>query len=279
MGNVMIQPTMYFYLKNVPMFKGSYWISEVSHSIKGNNIVTTFSGLRMPLTSLPDPKDSFASSYRVLFDKISAKAVALFKQREEDMKTGTSIPVEYENVTYITDLGDSSKSIPGESLTKQTPKVGITEFGLPYNGRDEERLIQKIDNPNYGGTWLRAIVVKMNGTNYKIDDNKTMNIVNGLEWSQLHPKTDLFFSTKFRISKQYSAEKIRTTTTTFLNPKKNKQYVLTPNYQLDTNNGRIVTQGPVSSGPDSNKYGMGMSEELMRKLDLYDGDVVYFKME
>lgn len=279
MGNVMIQPTMYFYLKNVPMFKGSYWISEVSHSIKGNNIVTTFSGLRMPLTSLPDPKDSFASSYRVLFDKISAKAISLFKQREADMKTGTAVPVIYENVTYITDLGDSNKAIPGETLTKQTPKVGITEFGLPYNGRDEERLIQKIDNPNYGGTWLRAIVVKMNGSNYKIEDNTTMNIVNGLEWSKLFPKTDMFYSTKFRISRQYSAEKIRTATTTFLNPKKNKQLVLNPNYQLDPDSGKIVTQGPVSSGPDSNQYGMSMSEELMRKLDLYDGDVVYFKME
>ena len=34
MGNVMIQPTMYFYVKNIPLFKGSYLITEVTHNIK-----------------------------------------------------------------------------------------------------------------------------------------------------------------------------------------------------------------------------------------------------
>jgi hypothetical protein len=42
LGNVMIQPTMYFYLKNIPMFKGSYWITEVNHNIKSNVITTNF---------------------------------------------------------------------------------------------------------------------------------------------------------------------------------------------------------------------------------------------
>ena len=83
MGNVMIQPTMYFYLKNIPMFKGSYWITEVSHSIKSNTITTTFSGARIPYTSLPDPKDSFISSYRVLFDRMASKAQSILKQNEK----------------------------------------------------------------------------------------------------------------------------------------------------------------------------------------------------
>ena len=51
MGNVMIQPTMFFYLKNIPMFRGSYWITEVSHNIQGNKINTTFKGSRIPYAS------------------------------------------------------------------------------------------------------------------------------------------------------------------------------------------------------------------------------------
>jgi len=278
MGNVMIQPTMFFYLKNIPMFRGTYWITEVSHNIRGNNITTSFTGTRIPFTSLPDPKDSFVSSYRVLFDKIAAKAVALFKQREEDRKTNTTEPIEYDGVTFITDRGPESNRITGEEITKTSPKVGITEFGLPYNGYEEERLIQKIDNPNYGGTWLRAVVAKINGKNYKIEDDKTMNIVNNLTWSQLNPKTNKFYSTRFRVSQKYSAEKIRTATTTFLNPLNKKQVVLTPNYQLDPTLGNILTQGPVSSGPDSKEYGITMSESLMSELGLFDGNVVYFRM-
>lgn len=74
-GNIMIQPTMYFYLNNIPMFKGSYLITEVTHSIKDNNMVTSFKGVRMSKKSLPNPEDSFMSSYKSLFDRIIKKNV------------------------------------------------------------------------------------------------------------------------------------------------------------------------------------------------------------
>ena len=69
-GNVMIQPTMYFYLNNIPMFRGTYLITEVSHTIRDNNMVTNFKGIRMAKGSFPDPDDSFMSSYKSLFDRI-----------------------------------------------------------------------------------------------------------------------------------------------------------------------------------------------------------------
>jgi hypothetical protein len=61
MGNAMIQPTMYFNLRYVPLFYGPYWITEVTHSIQPGNFVTDFTGIRMPLYSLPKP-DSFTTS-------------------------------------------------------------------------------------------------------------------------------------------------------------------------------------------------------------------------
>lgn len=48
MGNAMIQPTMYFQLNNIPMFKGTYLILEVSHHMSDNNMTTTFKGVRVP---------------------------------------------------------------------------------------------------------------------------------------------------------------------------------------------------------------------------------------
>jgi hypothetical protein len=47
MGNAMIQPMMYFQLNNIPMFKGGYLITNVTHKIRPNNMSTTFKGVRI----------------------------------------------------------------------------------------------------------------------------------------------------------------------------------------------------------------------------------------
>ena len=52
LGNVMIQPTQYFQLENVPLFSGAYIILSVEHTIEPNKMITSFSGtkiLRYPI--------------------------------------------------------------------------------------------------------------------------------------------------------------------------------------------------------------------------------------
>jgi hypothetical protein len=53
LGNVMIQPTMYFNLQHVPMFYGPYMIQSVEHVIDGGDFKTFFTGIRMPVASIP----------------------------------------------------------------------------------------------------------------------------------------------------------------------------------------------------------------------------------
>ncbi len=53
MGNALIQPTMYFNLRNVPMFSGPYMITKVTHRISENGFDTTFEGQRQPFYSIP----------------------------------------------------------------------------------------------------------------------------------------------------------------------------------------------------------------------------------
>ena len=270
MGNVMIQPTMFFYLKNIPMFRGSYWITEVNHNIKGNTISTTFTGTRLPYTSLPDPRDSFLSSYRILFDKISSKARAILKQRASTDTTTDEVII-YNKVSYVTDR--QNKKISGENILNE---VGINEYGIPYNGYNEKRLIQKVENN--GETWLRTVVVRMGSSGYTLNDETTMNLANGIKWSTIKDSTYKFYTSTFQLSRIVNEAKIRTAVTTFKNPKNGKTTVLNPSYQLDSSLGTIIANGPVSVGPNSTEYGMGMSNQLMTELGLYDGDVVYFKM-
>lgn len=47
LGCAWVQPLMYFTLNNVPMFRGSYLIEEVSHKIEPGRFQTTFKGVRM----------------------------------------------------------------------------------------------------------------------------------------------------------------------------------------------------------------------------------------
>jgi hypothetical protein len=53
MGNAMIQPTMYFNLRHVPMFSGPYMILKVNHTINPGSFETIIEGIRQPTASLP----------------------------------------------------------------------------------------------------------------------------------------------------------------------------------------------------------------------------------
>jgi hypothetical protein len=47
LGNVMIQPTQYFQLENIPLFNGAYIILNVEHDITPNKMITSFSGTKL----------------------------------------------------------------------------------------------------------------------------------------------------------------------------------------------------------------------------------------
>ena len=287
MGNVMIQPTMFFYLKNIPMFRGSYWITEVSHNIRNNSITTTFKGSRIPQASLPDPEDSFVSSYKALFDKLLTKA-KVTTESSLSGKTSTEQVLSIEGKgDYRIDLG--STKINGETTLNE---VGVTSFGIPYNGFNDEKYIQKVNYNNKN--WFRAVVARMGSDTYQISDSTHMSIVSrlnnkvvtdkngnaGLTWGELknYSKTQNFYSTKFVLQSNITPDHITTGVTKFLNPKNNKELTLNPSYSLD----RTLTgvpfkaEGPVNVGPNINGYGIGMSESLMKSLDIHEGDVVYF---
>ncbi len=58
LGNAGIQPLTYFYVKNVPLFYGTYWITNVSHKITANTMTTTFKGVRQPISKKPTANTS-----------------------------------------------------------------------------------------------------------------------------------------------------------------------------------------------------------------------------
>ena len=288
LGNVMIQPTMYFYLKNVPMFKGTYWILDVSHSIRNNTIITTFTGTRIPYASLPDPKDSLMASYKPLFDSITQKAIVRINQQNRETTTTEKSITLTNGSSVIVNVGDIK---PKEGDLNFVPESGYNNLGVPYNGYENpshqsEEYIQKIKikSGKYAGEWLRANVVLMGGENDNVDDNSQMilfslkNPKKDVKWSDIKTlsNTSRFYSTRFLLTK-VTADTILAGKTTFYNPEKNVDVTLDHSYDLDSSSKKI--NGPVNVGPKNQIFGIAMSKKLMSELKLEkDGDVIYFKM-
>ena len=282
MGNSMIQPTMYFYLKNIPMFKGTYWITEVSHSIRNGSMTTTFKGSRMPYTALPDLKDSFMSSYRTLFDKLQQKAVN--KINGSDKVTTTSQQLTTSNGTFTYDSGDPKYHVNGEVITTD---ANVTKSGIPYNGFNNSRYITQVTHPS--GTWLRAQAVTMGEEKYKINNDSVMSIISKstskaiptVTWETAFKHTNeyQFYTTKFVMDKI----SVSGTTTTFFNPKTNgNKITVVTNFDVDRSNNTNTTpqkfSGPIDVMKETEPYGIALSSKLMRDLRLQDGDIVYFNV-
>lgn len=53
MGNAQIMPMMYFQLNNIPYWKGTYMVTNVSHEITPGNMETTFKGIRINRNAIP----------------------------------------------------------------------------------------------------------------------------------------------------------------------------------------------------------------------------------
>lgn len=104
MGNVMIQPTMYFVLRHVPMFYGPYWIYEVNHNVSESGFDTDFKGTRIPKYSLPSVDN--------LLINVNKKILSSFKEKIKKV---------------IPESGVTTQSPQEKLLTKDPTIVTTTE--------------------------------------------------------------------------------------------------------------------------------------------------------
>ena len=283
MGNVMLQPTMYFYLANVPMFNGTYLIFDVSHSIKAGQFETSFTGVRISNSSLPSLDNTFMSSYRPLFSRLLSSAVKKKQPTNQQVTTERTITTK-DNQKYSIDPGSA---VGNEDLSKiVVNQSGLLYDIIPYNGAKVgsgvEKYIQYIE-PNKGEFWLRTRVALFGGAKY--DPTGELELVSG--W-KAYPnvikkytdiKDSLYDYYAVRLVLNNNKEEIFKYDTEFYNPTSRSTYKLTTDVNPST--GRF--DGPVHNGPSitdgqAGQYGIAMSAKLMKKLKLNEGDVVYFRL-
>jgi len=73
MGNALLQPTMYFNLRYVPMFSGPYMITEVNHTISNGDFSTEIVGIRQATAALSKTDNYLQSIKKNLLDSIVAQ--------------------------------------------------------------------------------------------------------------------------------------------------------------------------------------------------------------
>ena len=133
LGNVMIQPAMYFNLRHVPLFYGPYYIYNVTHTINSQGFETSFKGSRMPKYALPQP-DSLATYLKTNYlEKYKAKIVERKNTVGDPTKLETILDPEgqkIENSGRQSDQQACEKSVNNEY--KRLPFTQTQKFTLTY---------------------------------------------------------------------------------------------------------------------------------------------------
>jgi len=171
MGNAMIQPTMYFNLRHVPMFTGPYMIINVSHSISARDFTTDFEGIRIPKHALEVPDKLVMSVNRELLKSFQDKL------KQEDVKNGKTA-----NESDTAD-GEGKKKEISESNCQDITNYPDKEF-VPMVNRyvTMNQIIQQIEEKQFTvnmGSYLYCLShlyneVKNNGE----IDTKNYNVFN-----------------------------------------------------------------------------------------------------
>ena len=126
MGCALIQPLMYFNIRNVPMFSGPYMITKVTHDITEDNFSTSFTGTRQPFYALPKI-DNFIQTLNI---KILNTIQSRIQQNEKkERESSANVLAQKENVL--------SNIKAEEKLTKNQDCVAnINPRYLNYTGLD-----------------------------------------------------------------------------------------------------------------------------------------------
>jgi hypothetical protein len=110
-GNAMIQPTMYFVLRHIPMFNGTYIIRNVSHSVSSGKFVTIFEGQRVSSTINAKVTEDLATVNEDFSKQLSDKVTQF-------VSNNTLVTLNTENVY----------------LTNQESKNYVLSSVIPYQG-------------------------------------------------------------------------------------------------------------------------------------------------
>jgi hypothetical protein len=142
MGNAMIQPTMYFNLRHVPMFNGSYLIQEVNHRIESGVFETKLKATRQGIFDLPQIDKYLQSINRNLLTKLEQ----IVRTSKDNV---SSIPITANQKANNTQSGSSNKdATPNSCVNSVLPGYlndGFTSVETKQTIISPQEMLNEID--------------------------------------------------------------------------------------------------------------------------------------
>ena len=215
MGNAIIQPTMYFNLRNVPMFSGPYMITSVNHTINPGHFETVIEGIRQPTASLPKVENYLQSLKTTLLKTIVDKVAQEKVEKEKLTSSATTTNVKSENAKKVKDLtkkgGTTSDSTPTcEPNVKYGKYISETPLTTKANYKDVISLINSktTDQKIRYSVFVKMYLQSSNGDKFATKENNFSGVEINSNWGEAGEK---YFVPKFYCDSKDSTDgKIQT---------------------------------------------------------------------
>ena len=203
MGNALIQPTMYFNLRYVPMFHGPYMITQVSHVIGPGIFETTIEGIRQPTASVLKIDDFIQTLKTSLLKSVveaqkqtsTTSSLANSTGSVQNLQTNAQNTLSTQNKI---DESDACKEILYADYKKYTPVESPSETTLTSGEvviKVQSRLVVKNITEDYDKLkyvlFAALYLPSFNGTSFKTYENNFTNLMLTNKWSST-PNTKFF---------------------------------------------------------------------------------------
>jgi len=137
MGNALIQPTMYFNLRNVPMFYGPYFITEVNHSVVAGSFTTDFTGTRQSIYSLPKI-NNYLQTLKTTVINVLEKQNKISKS-QADSTTATNVIGQSANA-----ISNTQNNLTVSDTATCTTNTNYSQFNIDTTPKDTKISINKV---------------------------------------------------------------------------------------------------------------------------------------
>jgi hypothetical protein len=190
-GNAMIQPTMYFVLRNVPMFAGPYYIDSVQHQITNGNFTTTFTGTRQKLYT-PPLENALLESIKKTFLSQLVNNLVTKRQTEKRVEQNT-----IQTKNSISNQINSTFAPSSNPICKPTSPYTNFSASTPSEFTESvDSMWKKVDNkvkeaPAFNGTGMDYIVFTLFYVN-SYDGSKFKYYNNNISQSPVGPGTPVW---------------------------------------------------------------------------------------
>jgi hypothetical protein len=132
LGNALIQPTMYFNLRHVPMFNGPYMITQVEHSIQPGNFQTQFTGVRQGIYDLPAIDNFLQQVNKNLLTKLQQ----LVKVKQDKPATPSSGKTETQKSNDVIQDAEGTKAPQNSCVSKLNQYYSDQKYDRSYLSKE-----------------------------------------------------------------------------------------------------------------------------------------------